>query len=250
MLDVQHLTKQFGGLTAVNDITFNIPKGEILGLIGPNGAGKTTLINVITGITPMTGGQVAFNGRSITNWPAHALCQIGIARTYQNIRLFSEMRVFGNVLTARHLKTPRESRLWRWLLPWPDPATNAQEAISRQLLTRLNIAHLAERFATELSYGDQRRVELARALAAEPQLLFLDEPSAGMNQTETHQLGELLLQLRDEGLTMLIIEHDMNLINQVCDRVLVLNFGSLIAAGTPREVRTNPAVIEAYLGNE
>lgn len=250
MLNVTSLTKQFGGLTAVNNVSFAIQKGEILGLIGPNGAGKTTLINLISGLSQPTSGRIQFNGQEIAGQPAHKLCALGISRTYQNIRLFGEMSVLGNVLAGRHLKTPTATRLWKWLLPWPDPAARQQEQISRDLLRRLEMGHLSGRSAAELSYGDQRRVELARALATEPRLLLLDEPTAGMNRAETHQLGEIILQLRDEGVTILVIEHDMDLISQVCDRVDVLNFGLLIASGTPEQVRSDTAVIEAYLGDE
>jgi branched-chain amino acid transport system ATP-binding protein len=250
LLKVTSLTKQFGGLTAVNDVSFAIQQGEVLGLIGPNGAGKTTLINLISGLSQPTLGTIQFNDRDITGQRAHKLCALGISRTYQNIRLFGEMSVLGNVLAGRHLKTPTATRLWKWLLPWPDPVARRQEQISRELLERLEMGHLSGRSAAELSYGDQRRVELARALATEPRLLLLDEPTAGMNRAETHQLGEFVLQLRDEGITILVIEHDMDLISQVCDRVEVLNFGSLIASGTPDEVRNDTAVIEAYLGDE
>lgn len=250
MLDITHLTRRFGGLTAVNDVTFSVAPGEILGLIGPNGAGKTTLINMISGLMGVSDGRIHFAGQDITNQPAHKLCALGIARTYQNIRLFDEMSVLGNVLAGRHLQISTASRHWRWLLPWPDAHARQQITHSQALLARLNMGHLNDRLAAELSYGDQRRVELARALATEPRLLLLDEPTAGMNQAETHQLGEFILQLRQDGITILVIEHDMNLISQICDRVIVLNFGSLIASGTPVQIRQNPVVIEAYLGNE
>lgn len=250
MLDVDRLTKRFGGLAAVDDVSFRIQEGEVLGLIGPNGAGKTTLINMVSGLLPVTSGTIRFQDRDVTDWPAHRLCEIGISRTYQNIRLFEEMSVLENVLAGRHAKVRGAGALMRWLLPWPDPVTTTQMNASRTLLNRLEMGNLTDVYAAELSYGDQRRVELARALATEPALLLLDEPTAGMNQAETRALGEFILQLRDEGITILVIEHDMDLISQVCDRVLVLNFGSLIARGTPEEIRANPDVIEAYLGEE
>ncbi|MCA9950447.1 MAG: ABC transporter ATP-binding protein [Anaerolineales bacterium] len=250
MLNLNRVTKQFGGLTAVDQISFDVETGIIMGLIGPNGAGKTTLINMISGLMPLTSGTIHFNGADVTNLPAHKLCKLGIARTYQNIRLFADMSVLGNVLAGRHLQTPWSSRYWRWLFPYRDSTAQAQKAASEALLKRLQMVDLRDHDAADLSYGDQRRVELARALATEPRLLLLDEPSAGMNQSETFQLGELILQLREEGVTILLIEHDMDLINQVCDQVVVINFGAKIAQGEPQVVRRDPVVIEAYLGQE
>ena len=250
MLHLDAVTKTFGGLTAVNEVTFSIRPGQIMGLIGPNGAGKTTLINMISGLMPLTSGKIFFEDRDISNLPAYKLCALGIARTYQNIRLFEGMTVLDNVLSGRHLQTPAASRYWRWLLPYKDPAIAAQIAVGKTLLGRLQMSQLGDDDASELSYGDQRRVELARALATEPRLLLLDEPTAGMSPAETYQLGELILQLREEGITILLIEHDMELINQVCDDVAVINFGALIANGPQEEIRRNPVVIEAYLGQE
>ena len=250
LLELNQVRRTFDGLMAVNQVSFAIQPGEILGLIGPNGAGKTTLINMISGLMPVTSGEIFFQGQTVTDWPAHRMCQMGIARTYQNIRLLDEMTVLDNVLTARHLQMAPASRAWRWLLPRRDPDERQQRHASFEMLARLGLEDLRQRYASELSYGDQRRVELARALATHPKLLLLDEPTAGMNRHETSQLGELFLALRDEGLTILVIEHDMALIAQVCDRVAVLNFGSVIGSGTPQEIRHNPQVIEAYLGDE
>ena len=250
LLELNQVRRTFDGLMAVNQVSFAIQPGEILGLIGPNGAGKTTLINMISGLMPVTSGEIIFLGHTVTGWPAHRMCQMGIARTYQNIRLFDEMTVLDNVLTARHLQMASASRAWRWLLPRRDPDERQQRHASFEMLARLGLEDLRQRYASELSYGDQRRVELARALATHPKLLLLDEPTAGMNRQETSQLGELFLALSDEGLTILVIEHDMALIAQVCDRVVVLNFGSVIGSGTPQEIRHNPQVIEAYLGDE
>ncbi len=250
MLKLETVSKHFGGLVAVDQVSFKVLPGEVVGIIGPNGAGKTTLINIISGLEPATSGQIFWNETRITNHPAHELCAQGIARTFQNIRLFPGMTVAENVLTGRHLQTPPASRLFRWLLPGQDRHLAAQKQAVEAELARLNLTEVRTALASELSYGNQRRVELARALATKPRLLLLDEPTAGMNPAETEDLGNLLLQLQREGLTLLVIEHDMNLINQICDRIVVLNFGKHIAAGTPGEIRQNPVVIEAYLGTE
>ena len=250
MLELQALMRNYGGLAAVNNISFILKQGEILGLIGPNGAGKTTLVNLVSGMDTVTAGKVIFRGMDITHWPTHKRCAAGIARTFQNIRLFGYMDAVGNVLTARHLKIPAAVRYWQWLLPITMNVMREQQVRSMQCLERMGIAGLAARQASTLSYGDQRRVELARALATEPHLLLLDEPAAGMNAAETKELGNLILMLREQGITILVIEHDMNLINQVCDRVLVLNFGSLIADSTPELIKKDEQVIQAYLGTE
>ena len=249
MLELKNVSKQFGGLAAVNQLSFTVPQGKIMGLIGPNGAGKTTLINMISGLDTITDGQIFFKGEEITHLKSHQISRLGIARTYQNIRLF-EMSVWENVMVGCH-KTGQSSLLEALLLL---PRQRREEQAVRNdalaLVERLALANVKTTDATELSYGDQRRVEIARALATEPELLLLDEPTAGMNAAETHIVGKLILKLRDEGLTILVIEHDMELISQVCDEVVALNFGQLIADGTPAEIKANSAVIEAYLGEE
>jgi len=249
MLELMQVSKRFGGLAAVDQLSFNVPAGKIVGLIGPNGAGKTTLINMISGLDPVTEGQIFFKARDITHLKSHQISRLGIARTYQNIRLF-KMSVWENVIVGRHRSA--RSTLLETLLMLPRQRREEQAARTEALtlLERLALTHVKTAEAPELSYGDQRRVEIARALATEPEMLLLDEPTAGMNAAETHKIGELILKLRDEGLTVLVIEHDMELIGQVCDEVVALNFGQLIAQGTPAEIKANPAVIEAYLGEE
>jgi branched-chain amino acid transport system ATP-binding protein len=250
MLELDGITKRFGGVTALDSIGFVATQGQITALIGPNGAGKTTLINVISGLLAPTSGRVLLHDRNLTGMQPHSIAAAGISRTFQNIRLFGDSSVLENVMVARHLHrhdTLIESLLWL-------PRSRREEQTSRDfayaLLQRLKIVHLAHLPAATLSYGDQRRVEIARALAVEPHLLLLDEPAAGMNEAETEQLADLLTQLRADGLTLLVIEHDMDLIMRISDHVVVLNFGRKLAEGTPAEIQSNPEVITAYLGAE
>jgi branched-chain amino acid transport system ATP-binding protein len=249
LLETRRLGVRFGGLQALEAIDLQINSGEIFGLLGPNGAGKTTLFNLISGVTPASDGTVLWRGGSISGLDASSISRLGIARTFQNLRLFASMNCRDNVLVGLH----RQARI-----PWPAALLGTGLARRRQhelqaraqeLLELFEIGHLAEQNAAGLSYGDRRRLEMARALANEPALLLLDEPAAGMNPCEKDQLRELIRRIRDQcNLTILIIEHHVPLMLGLCDRLAVLNFGRRIALGSPEAVRQNPAVIEAYLG--
>lgn len=250
MLELTNVSRVFGGLQALLSVNLRVSPGRIVGLIGPNGAGKTTLINNISGLDHPTSGTISFRGHDITRLPPHRITRLGIARTYQNIRLFGEMTALQNLLIGQHIQgqgTPLGSLFFapRYLREERLLHDRAQE-----LLVRFGLAEVANSLAGNLPYGDQRRLEMARALATSPALLLLDEPTAGMNPVETQQLGEQILRLRDEGLSVLVIEHDMALIHQVCDEIYVLNFGQIIAHGEPEAIKQNSAVIEAYLGTE
>ena len=248
LLEVDHVTLRFGGVVALNDVSFSLRKGEIFGLIGPNGAGKTTCFNAMTGVYRPTSGNIRFQGESIVGKKKHEITRGGIARTFQNVRLFPEMTALENVMVGAdaHHKTSVISALFR--LPRHTREERTGRDRSYQLLRFVGIERRAGDVARNLSYGEQRRLEIARALATNPTLLCLDEPAAGFNPAEKVELLALIRKIRDSGVTVLLIEHDMRLVMGVTDRIVVLEFGKKIAEGTPAEVRDNPAVVAAYLG--
>lgn len=250
ILSLSHISKQFGGVVAINDTSFGIKEGEIFALIGPNGAGKTTLFNIITGNYKPTKGEVIFKGQKINKLKAHQIVHLGIARTFQNIRLFSSMSVLENVLIGFD-KSIKYSVFEAFLhLGRYKKAEKEVKQKAFELLKMLNIAHFADEKATSLSYGQQRKVEIARAMATNPSLLLLDEPVAGMNASESDELAKLILKLRDEyKLSILLIEHDMHFVNHLCDRVLVLDYGKSIFEGKVSEAILNEEVVRAYLGD-
>jgi branched-chain amino acid transport system ATP-binding protein len=252
VLEVTALTKRFEGLVANHDINFTIPRRSIVSVIGPNGAGKTTLFNQITGFIEPTSGTIVFDGIDVSGLPPHKIVELGMARTYQNIRLFQNMTTLANVLVGHHV---RMSAQW-WQILFNVPSVRREEehtdAFAYELLDLVGLSRrYADDLAKNLPYGDQRRLEIARALASRPKLLLLDEPTAGMNPAETRQMTDLIARLRQElGLTVVLIEHDMKVVMGISERITVLDYGELLAEGTPEEIRTNPAVIEAYLGKQ
>jgi branched-chain amino acid transport system ATP-binding protein len=241
LLSAENVTKVFGGLVAVEDVTFNVPERSIVSIIGPNGAGKTTFFNMLTGLYRPTYGRIRFDGRNVTGRRPDLIMKDGMARTFQNIRLFATMTALENVMVAQNSRIPRVRR-----------EEHAVEEKARETLAYVGIAESQfEQMSVNLSYGDQRRLEIARALASDPKLLLLDEPTAGMNPQESAALTDFMRKVRDErGLTILLIEHDMQVIMEVSEHITVLDHGQKIAEGTPEEVRTNERVVEAYLGKQ
>jgi branched-chain amino acid transport system ATP-binding protein len=251
ILEVKQLTVRFGGLVAVNKVSFTVNKNEIFGLIGPNGAGKTTLFNLITGLLQPSSGKLLYQGQEIAKLRPHQIATKGIARTFQNIRLFGALSALENVIIARHLHT--NSSVLTGVLGLPPAPIEELKAKQKalELLDLVGLSDRAQEKARNFSYGDQRRLEIARAIALEPQVLLLDEPAAGMNPNEKHYLSAFIRKIcTDFNLTTILIEHHVPLVMGLCDRIAVLNFGKLIALGNPAEVKTNSAVIEAYLGGE
>lgn len=249
MLKLENVTIRFGGLTAVNNVTTHIEKGQIFGLLGPNGAGKTTTFNIISGYYAPTEGKVIFDGREIQGRPQFEISRAGITRTYQNINLFNKMTVLENCMIGRHCRTT--SNLFDAVFNTPRKRREDETARERcrELLRFMRLDQKEDQQARHLSYGEQRRLEIARALAGDPKLLLLDEPAAGMNPAETAELMENIVKIRDKfQIAVLLIEHDMKLVMGICEGICVLNFGEVIAKGTAEDIRSNPTVIEAYLG--
>ena len=248
LLEIETVYKAFGGVQALSDITFSLNPGSITGLIGPNGAGKTTLFNLISGVFPMDNGTIAFTGNNIKNKKSHKLVELGISRTFQNVELFESMTVLENILVGQHTRT-RCGMLGSILrFPWVTAEEKKAHLLAMELLDFVGLNGHSDKTSGDLPFGWQRLLEIARALASSPKLLLLDEPAAGLNIVETMQLGDLIRKIREQGVTILLVEHDMSLTMEVSDWIVVLDQGKKIAEGSPRTIQANEAVIAAYLG--
>jgi branched-chain amino acid transport system ATP-binding protein len=250
MLEVSGITQIFGGVTALEDVSFSINKGEITGVIGPNGAGKTTLFNIITGIYRQTKGRVTLNGKDVSGLPPERLARLGMVRTFQNIELFGGMTVLENVMVGLHTKSSSGLLACSLRMPWSRTEESRIRAGALKWLEFTGITDLAEVTAGNLPFGKGRMLEIARALAVEPSIILMDEPAAGLNSQETLGLAHLIQRIRDLGITVVLVEHDMELVMDICDRIVVLNLGRKLAEGTPRQIQDNHEVIAAYLGDD
>jgi ABC-type branched-subunit amino acid transport system ATPase component len=250
MLSLSGIGKRFGGLTALQEISFRVQRGSITGIIGPNGAGKTTLFNVATGIYPPSEGAVLLDGKDISALPPEGRARLGLVRTFQNIELFGKMTVLENVMVGLHTQSDSGIFSCAFRMPWQMSEEKRIREKAKQWLAFAGISELENVEAGTLSFGKGRLLEIARAMALEPKLLLMDEPAAGLNSTETAELAELIKRIRDTGVTVALVEHDMDLVMDICDALVVLNLGTMLAEGTPREIQDNQAVITAYLGDE
>ena len=250
MLEVSGISQVFGGVTALDRVSFPIKKGDITGVIGPNGAGKTTLFNIITGIYTQTAGRVLLGGADVSGLPPERLARLGMVRTFQNIELFGAMTVHENVMVGMHTKSSSGLLACALKMPWTISEERRIRDNSEKWMEFTGIDDLAQFTAGNLSFGKGRLLEIARALAVEPQVILMDEPAAGLNNQETLALAQLIQRIRDTGITVVLVEHDMELVMDICDRIVVLNLGKKLAEGTPREIQDNQEVIAAYLGED
>jgi branched-chain amino acid transport system ATP-binding protein len=250
MLKLEGITQIFGGVRALEDVSFEINQGDITGVIGPNGAGKTTLFNIVTGIYKQTAGKIIFRGKDISGLPPEQLAHLGMVRTFQNIELFANMTVLENVMVGLHTKSKSGLLACSLKMPWAIKEERMIRAGAMKWLEFAGISDLADVVAGNLPFGKGRLLEIARALAVEPAIILMDEPAAGLNNQETHGLSVLIRKIRDMGVTVVLVEHDMELVMDICDRIIVLNLGKILAEGTAREIQENQDVIAAYLGED